>query len=132
MTTIHKSFALPFSPSLAFAAWTSSSTVISPAHHMNVEPYVGGRYQLFMDADPNGPRNEGTFSRVDPNKRLTYTWEWNSDGAISTIDVIFAATDTGCEITLSHGPFSSPDSHAMHDAGWDSYIAGLIAHLQET
>ncbi len=47
-------------------------------------------------------KNEGEFLRVEPNARVTYTWEWNGDGEVSTIDVVFTRTDGGTHIALTH------------------------------
>ncbi|WP_271845181.1 SRPBCC family protein [Cognatishimia sp. SS12] len=120
---------MAFPRAQVFQAWVSSDTVIAPAQRMHVEPWVGGVYQLFMDAGDT-PSNAGRFLQVIPDAFLKYSWEWYGDGHVTEIDVRFTDAPGGTTVTLSHGPFSDPDSYAAHDTGWDSYIAGFERHLQ--
>lgn len=119
-----------------YAAWVSSDTVIPPATSMDVNPVVGGHYRLVMDMPDFSGRNEGTFSVVEPGERVVYTWEWNGDGEVSTIDVRFEAVDDGeskgTRVTIFHSGFTKPESVDNHRSGWDSYIQGLQNFLDST
>ncbi len=126
---IHKIYHLPNDVRTVFAAWVSSDTVIAPAAKMYVEPRIGGAYHLFMNAEDSTPSNAGTFSIFQPEHRVVYDWEWYGDGEVTTIDVTFTAEGSGTRIDLTHSGFRHQKSHDMHDSGWDSYIAGLKAHL---
>ncbi len=126
---IEKFYKLPFGVARVFAAWVSSDTVIAPATRMNVEPRIGGLYQLFMEGGEIEARCEGRFSEFEPGRRVRYSWEWNGDGEVSEITVRFSALGAGCRVDVTHDGFDRPESIAMHDAGWDSYIKGFIAHL---
>ncbi len=130
--TIEKTYVLPFPVDVVYQAWVSSDTVIPPATAMDIEPEVGGHYRLIMKTPEFEGRNEGTFLLVRPNKQVRYTWEWNGDGEVSTIDVGFQATADGTQVTLKHTGFSKPESVASHDSGWDSYIQGLEAFLSSS
>lgn len=132
MTTIKKSYFLPHPAEQIYAAWISSQTVIAPAERMHIEPLVGGRYQLFMEAGSARPSNEGRFLELVSNNRLRYTWEWYSDGEVSEITVEFSAASGGTDIAITHAGFASSQSAAMHDAGWDSYIRGLSVFLDQS
>lgn len=127
---VEKSFDLPFPLSEVYAAWVSSDTVIPPATKMDILPEVGGHYRLIMDTPDFSMTNEGAFSIVEPEQRVVYTWEWNNDGEVSTIDVRFTATDSGTLIELTHSDFEKPESVTQHDSGWDSYIEGFTAMLK--
>ena len=126
---IAKSYLLPFPVDRVYRAWTASDTVIPPATAMDIDPRVGGHYRLIMERPGFTARSEGTFSQVVPNERLTYSWEWNSDGEVTEIDVRFAGHPDGTALQLSHSGFAKQESRDMHDAGWDSYVDGLIKFL---
>ncbi|MEM7000031.1 MAG: SRPBCC domain-containing protein [Pseudomonadota bacterium] len=130
---VAKTWQIPFPVEQVYAAWVSSTTVIPPATRMEVEPRVGGHYRLFMETAEFTGRNEGEFLLVEPNARVRYTWEWNNDGEVTTIDVTFAAADAGTQVTqvnLMHTGFTSQASADTHDAGWEAYIEGFIQLLQ--
>ena len=127
---LEKRYELTFPIGQVYAAWVSSDTVIPPATKMDVLPEVGGHYRLYMDTPDFTMTNEGTFSVVEPEQRVVYTWEWNNDGEVSTIDVRFAETSSGTEIHIHHSGFEKPESMSQHDAGWDSYVQGLTALLE--
>ena len=129
---LKKSYTLPFPVDTVYAAWVSSNTVIPPATGMDVLPEVGGHYRLVMEMPDFSGKNEGEFLVVEPNARVTYTWEWNNDGEVSTIDVRFNAAGEGTRIDLVHHGFTSEESVTNHDSGWDSYVEGFIKHLSET
>ena len=127
---IEKSYDLPFPPERVYAAWVSSDTVISPATGMDIDPVVGGHYRLIMDTPEYSGRNEGTFLTVEPGKHVRYTWEWNSDGEVTEIDVAFAASEVGTRITLVQDGFQHQESMQRHADGWDSYIRGFTRFLE--
>ena len=126
---INKHYELPFPVETVYAAWVSSDTVIPPATSMEVLPEVGGHYRLIMETPDFSGRNEGEFLLVEPNARVTYTWEWNNDGEVSTIDVRFKPSGDGTRIDLVHKGFIKEESITNHDSGWDSYVDGFTKHL---
>lgn len=127
---IDKRYHLPFSPATVYAAWISSDTVIAPATRMEIDPIVGGHYRLFIKTPDMTMLNVGKFLQVEPETRLSYTWEWNGDGEISEIDVTFVPAEPGTDVHLRHTGFTKPESLVAHDRGWDSYIDGLSAFLK--
>lgn len=127
---IEKTCILPFPVARVYAAWISSSTVIPPATRMEIDARVGGHYRLIMDGPDYSARAEGVFETVEPGSRLVYSWEWNGDGEISQIAVAFRERFGETEIRLQHSGFEKSDSAALHDSGWDAYLAGLRDHLR--
>lgn len=126
---IEKTYDLNFPIETVYTAWVSSDTVIPPATSMDVLPEVGGHYRLIIEMPDFSGKNEGKFLKVEPGKRVVYTWEWNGDGEVTTIDVSFLAVDAGTRIQLTHTGFEKEESVTNHDSGWDSYISGFIEHL---
>ena len=126
---IDKTYTLPFSTDAVYAAWISSNTVIAPATAMDILAEVGGYYRLVMQTPEFLGGNDGLFLRVEPGSRLTYTWEWNHDGEVSEIDVVFTPTAQGTLVAICHSGFTKEESVRSHDSGWDNYIEGFIAHM---
>ena len=129
---IEKTYGVPFSPERVFAAWVSSETVIAPATAMDIDPRVGGHYRLIMESEAFTARTEGIFLAFDDGKHLRYTWEWNRDGEVTEIDVTFLPIDAGTRIEIRHSGFTKEEIAGAHDAGWDSYIEGLVNFLNST
>lgn len=126
-----KQYQLEFSPETVYSAWVSSDTVIPPATSMDIKAVAGGHFRLYA-ADPDfSTHNFGTFSMVEPNQHLRYSWQWSGDPEMTVIDVTFTAKHTGTQIDLIHSGFRSRESQTMHDSGWDSYIQGLGKFLSE-
>lgn len=120
-----KSYYLPFPCKQVYALWVSSDTVIPPATSMDIDPQVGGHYRLTIDTPEFNSSNEGVFSFVEPCSRLKYSWEWNSDGEATEIDVKFSPTDQGTLVSIVHSGFATQQSADMHSQGWDRYIEGF-------
>jgi len=126
---IHVDYKVPFALADVYAAWVSSETVIAPATAMDIHPVVGGHYRLIMETEDFTGRNEGEFLKVEPERRIVYTWEWNGDGEVTEIDVTFSAVPDGTAITIVHTGFRNQQSVENHRSGWDSYIDGFTAFL---
>lgn len=126
---IEKSYQINYPVDVVYRAWVSSDTVIPPATSMDVLPEVGGHYRLIMEMPEFVGKNEGVFKLVEPEKRVVYTWEWNDDGEVTTIDVQFSDAESGTKIDLKHTGFTKPESVTNHDSGWDSYMDGFVKHL---
>ena len=130
METIDKTYHMPFLPLQVYSAWVSSETVVPPATQMDIDPVVGGHYRLIMKGEDHTAMNEGTFTTVEPGKRVVYSWEWNKDGEVTQIEVNFYPTDTGTAVHILHSGFKTEEAAVAHDNGWDSYIKGLLAILE--
>jgi uncharacterized protein YndB with AHSA1/START domain len=126
---IQKTYQLAFPPERVFTAWVSSNTVIAPATAMDINPVVGGHYRLIMETPEFTGRNEGKFLAVERGRHIRYTWEWNGDGEVSEIDVVFSENDGGTQIDLIHSKFEKQKSADQHNSGWDSYMEGFTAFL---
>ncbi len=128
---VDKEFEVPFPREQVYAAWVSSETIIPPAVAMKVEPEVGGIYQLTAEGPGFTAVAEGRFDLVEPNERVRYSWEWNGDGNVSTIDVRFSDSEAGTTIHMLHTGLHDAEAHKNHDEGWQSYVAGLSQHLAD-
>lgn len=128
---IEMSRKLSFPVSDVYSTWVSSQTVIPPATEMDIDPVVGGHYQLIINTPDFKSRCEGSFSVIEPNERVVYSWQWQGDDEKTQIDVRFAAENGGTRVAIVHSGFVSEQSLKNHEAGWKSYLDGLEAFLAD-
>ncbi len=81
---------------------------------------VGGRYRIVMHA-PDGEtfRVGGVFREVVPNKKLVYTWAWESTpDKESLVTVELSAAGDGTELVLTHQRLADVEARDKHLHGW--------------
>ncbi len=88
---------------------------------------VGGRYHIVMHA-PDGQVHDvsGAYREVVANKKLVYTWVWNSTPErVSIVTIELRPAGTGTELTLKHDQFADTDARDRHQHGWMGCLARL-------
>jgi uncharacterized protein YndB with AHSA1/START domain len=88
----------------------------------------GGRYQFNGNAG-------GLIAVCDPPKRIAATWEYS--GAVSWVELTFAAEKAGTRVTLVHTAYQADFPPGFWEkygpgatgAGWDLGVLGLELHL---
>ena len=124
-----------------YAAWTDSEQMkywMGPSDDFGVsevtgEVRVGGRYRIVMHG-PGGETHRvgGVFREVVPNRRLVYTWAWESSPEReSLVTVEFRAVGGGTELLLTHERFADRDARDRHQQGWDSCLDRLGRYLSK-
>lgn len=81
---------------------------------------VGGRYRIVMHS-PDGETHRvgGVYREVVLNKRLVYTWAWESTREReSLVTVEFKPTGEGTEVVLAHHRFADTQARDKHQQGW--------------
>ena len=122
-----------------FQAWTDAAELkrwMAPADKMSValaeaDARVGGRYRVVMRA-PSGEEHRvgGTYREISLNRRLVFTWAWESTPereSLVTIDL--KALDRETEMTLTHERFFDKEARDRHLGGWEECLASLVRHL---
>lgn len=93
-----------------------------------VDLKVGGEYRWTITP---GHHASGTFTEVEPGKRLVFTWGWEQPGApaanVSTVSVTFEPADGGTKVRLVHEGLPTPEAAAAHAEGWNHYLDRLLA-----
>ncbi len=125
MSEIRKQYLINSSIEHVYQSWISNETIVPPAIKMDITPVVGGQYILISNFGMGELTMTGTFKEIIPNKKLVYTWEWNNDGNETLVTVLFSEANETTRLDISHSGFTDPQSLAMHDMGWDSYIDGF-------
>ncbi|MEO8751207.1 MAG: SRPBCC domain-containing protein [Casimicrobiaceae bacterium] len=92
---------------------------------------VGGRYRIVMHAqDGELHRVGGEFREIVPNRRLVYTWAWESTPEReSLVTVEFKPAGQGTELLLTHQRFADTEARDKHQHGWNGCLARLDRFL---
>jgi uncharacterized protein YndB with AHSA1/START domain len=103
--------------------WMAPSDAYGPTE-AEMDVRVGGRYRIVMQA-PDGElhRVGGVFREVVPNRKLVYTWAWESTPereSLVTIELIPAAQ--GTELLLTHQRFADAQARDKHQEGWSGCL----------
>ena len=110
--------------------WMGPSDEFGPAEVM-IDVRVGGRYRFVMHA-PDGElhRVGGVFREVVPNRRLVYTWAWESTPEReSLVTVEFRPAGQGTELLVTHQRFADADARDRHQRGWIGCLGRLERYL---
>jgi uncharacterized protein YndB with AHSA1/START domain len=111
-----------FTDPARWAQWQGTSAV--------VDPRPGGLLQVAMGRDGTGLA-EGHFVKLDPFKRIVFTWGWASspqstlppDSTVVTVDL--RPDGDGTLVTLTHDSLP-PSERDIHEAGWLLYLGRLV------
>jgi uncharacterized protein YndB with AHSA1/START domain len=98
---------------------------------VTIDVRVGGRYRFVMHA-PDGElhRVGGVFREVVPNRKLVYTWAWESTPEReSLVTVEFRPAGQGTELLVIHQRFADADARDRHQHGWIGCLGRLERHL---
>jgi uncharacterized protein YndB with AHSA1/START domain len=106
--------------------WMAPSDAFGPTE-ATADVRVGGRYRIIMHA-PDGEvhRVGGVYQEVVPNKKLVYTWAWESTPEReSLVTVEFRPADEGTELVVTHQRFADEQARDKHQEGWVGCLARL-------
>ena len=71
----------------------------------------------------------GTFTEVDPGRRVVFTWGWEGSPDLapgtSTVVVTLEPAEGGTMVHLTHEGLSA-EQEASHAAGWTHYLGRLV------
>lgn len=94
---------------------------------------VDGKYRVQMNG-ANGDQHllEGQYVDIETNKRLAFTWQWQPDGEVTQVELLFKAIDEkSAELTLTHSGFTEKDDAELHQAAWISCMEKLSLLLEQ-
>ena len=92
----------------------------------NVDPQVGGRFEIIMMAGDKDIPHGGEYKEIDPHSRIVFTWEspFSIDGSTVTLN-LSAASGSGTDVELTHVKFPDEQSRDNHRGGWDHILKTL-------
>jgi uncharacterized protein YndB with AHSA1/START domain len=122
-----------------YAAWTDPEQVkhwMGPSDdfgeaQVTSDLRVGGRYRIVMPA-PDGELHKvgGTYREIVPNRKLVYTWAWESTPEReSLVTVEFKAAGNGTELVVTHEQFADTEARDKHQQGWSGCIERFGRYL---
>jgi uncharacterized protein YndB with AHSA1/START domain len=131
---------LKAAPEKVFAAWTKPEALkawFGPSDEMKIliaetDPRPGGRYRIVMQRPGEEEhRVGGTYKEIVPNRRLVFSWAWESTpGRESVVTVELAPKDGGTLLTLTHAQFFDEPARDRHQEGWTGCLDRLERKLQ--
>ena len=123
--TIDQSVFIPVDPDTAFALITEPERLRRwQTVAARVDLRVGGDYRWTITP---GHSAVGTFTEVEPGKRVVFTWGWQASGAdASTVTIILEPAEGGTTVRLIHEGLSD-EAAAGHTEGWIHYLGRLKA-----
>lgn len=128
------------SPEKVFAAWTrpealkawfgpGDATVVLSAE---TDLRIGGRYRIVMQGeDGETHRVGGVYREIVPNRRLVFSWAWESTPERESLVTIDLAPDAGGTVlTLHHEQFFDEAARNRHEQGWTGSLERLGRHVE--
>lgn len=125
--SFNKTVFLPVDPDAAFALITEPERLRRwKAVAARVDLRVGGDYRWTITP---GHVAMGTFTEIEPGKRVVYTWGWEGDGELppgaSTVTVKLEAVDGGTTVQLIHEGLTA-EQEVSHAEGWNHFLERLV------
>jgi uncharacterized protein YndB with AHSA1/START domain len=137
------------SPAVTFGYLTDPARYIQwMGSQATLEPVPGGTYRVQM---ADGFAAAGTFTEIDPPRRLAFTWGWADDEAAqhvldgqtapgiqalppgnqalppgsTRVVVTLDDEDGGTRLTLHHDELATSDLVQAHQVAWETYLGRL-------
>jgi uncharacterized protein YndB with AHSA1/START domain len=123
-----------------YAAWTDPQQVsqwMAPGDDFGpteatADVRVGGSYRIVMRG-PDGElhRVGGVYQEVVPNRRLVYSWAWESTPErVSRVTVEFRpSSGESTELVLTHDRFFDTEARDKHGHGWQGCLGRFERYL---
>ncbi|MCM0649104.1 SRPBCC domain-containing protein [Clostridium swellfunianum] len=122
-----------------WSAWTSSENVsrwFSPL--ANVEPMLGGAFELFFDpSNLNHMTTKGcTFLELTPFEKLSFNWKGPDDFSelmnsepLTVVNVLFFEENANVKVKVSHSGWGTGDewdaAKNWHEFAWNQVLSSL-------
>ena len=92
-----------------------------------LEPRVGGQYRIVMHRPNAEPLTvSGIYREVVPNRRLVFSWAWQSTPERqSQVSIDLRPDGDGTMLTLTHEQFADQKACDDHRVGWTYALDNL-------
>ena len=126
----------PQAVAAVYAAWSDPEQMkywmgASGEAEITMDARVGGRYRFVMHS-PDGQTHRvgGVYREIVPNRKLVYTWAWESTPEReSLVTVEFKPSGQGTELIVTHQRFFDSDARDRHQQGWIGCLDRLGSFL---
>jgi len=128
-------------PERVFELWTEPDFLVRwwgpdgydvPSHAIDVRP--GGHWRTTLRSPDGGLLSvSGVYRRIEPPRRLVFTWGWDDENGIrgpeTEVTVTFEPTPGGTRMVLLQQTFETKESRDNHRTGWSSTFDCLARML---
>jgi glutathione S-transferase len=98
---------------------------------IQLEPKVGGRYQIVMHRPDGGTLTVGgIYKEITRPTRLVMSWKWQHEDVDTLITLSFRPKGKGTEIQIRHEGFANAERRDGHNAGWNGTLDKLGTFLK--
>ena len=122
-----------------FAAWTSAEVLRRWWHAEHewetpiaeVDARVGGAIQLLMGNPADGSEHggRGTYTVIEPPRRLSFTWTWDRDpSATQLVELEFIDQGRRTTVVMTHTGVPTAETDEYRD-GWEKSFDNLDVAL---
>jgi uncharacterized protein YndB with AHSA1/START domain len=123
-------------PEVVYRAWTDPKVMekwFAPQEMTTpiaeVDLKVGGKYRIGMKS-PDGELYVaiGTYREIIPNKKLVFTWRWESepsDISDTLVAVEFKKSGEHTKLVFTHENFTTEELTKDHQEGWEGALSKL-------
>lgn len=122
-------------PEKVWRAWTDPQALsrwFGPGEpgsvtHAELDVRAGGHYRIaFRTQDGEEHRVSGIYQEVVENRRLSFTWAWQSTPErVSVVTIELRPTAQGTELDFRHDRFFDQQARDNHERGWTATFAKL-------
>ena len=123
-------------PEKVYQAWTQPEQMTlwwGNPNHSTKKPIaetdlrVGGRFRVqFWSEDDEHSSVSGTYREVVPNRRLVFSWAWQSTPEReSQVTIDLDPVADGTMLTLTHEQFYDEKARDSHRVGWQHFLDNL-------
>jgi uncharacterized protein YndB with AHSA1/START domain len=117
----------PYSPEEVWDALTDQEQISEWLMNGTFQPRVGHEFELYWSGkDGSKGMTKGKVMEIVKPRKLSYTWNWGTDGTLVTF--YLDATNTGTKLRLEHTGFvEGQDEQVFQGAsqGWNSKLGNL-------
>ena len=123
-----------------FEAWTSEEVLRRwwrvehdwETTEAEADVRIGGAVRVVMrdpgkDAEYGGG---GTYTEIEPPRRLAFTWTWDGDTRQTLIEIDFIESDGATTVSFTHSGLWDEQAVREHENGWSKILARLDLTLQ--
>jgi uncharacterized protein YndB with AHSA1/START domain len=101
------------------------------------DPRTGGSFRYAFEFDDVSQNNEqaGTYSKVEPDRRVALPWRFPFSPKATTVEYVLNESDGETRVTFTHSGFESGEpwdsARARFGPGWRSFLEGLKTWVEE-
>jgi uncharacterized protein YndB with AHSA1/START domain len=123
-----------------FEAWTSEEVLRRwwrvehdwETTEAEADVRIGGAVRVVMRDPGKGAEygGGGTYTEIEPPRRLAFTWTWDGDTRQTLIEIDFIESDGATTVSFTHSGLWDEQAVREHENGWSKILARLDLTLQ--